>query len=191
MEVEVSNILDNKDQIIINSNNEILNKKKKSLIDISKNLTKIEYLEIYNIIQNNNCQYTKNSNGIFINLQNVSEEIIDKIFNFLNFIKHKKEDLMKQEEYIVNFKKNIIEPAVEKTQESNFNEKNKDKVYDLSESDDDNDNSNYLLFSSDDDDNIENKISLKKKRVKYTGKKLKIIKSIKDNNENNKNKNFI
>ena len=191
MEVEVSNILDNKDQIIINSNNEILNKKKKSLIDISKNLTKIEYLEIYNIIQNNNCQYTKNSNGIFINLQNVSEEIIDKIFNFLNFIKHKKEDLMKQEEYIVNFKKNIIEPAGEKTQESNFNEKNKDKVYDLSESDDDNDNSNYLLFSSDDDDNIENKISLKKKRVKYTGKKLKIIKSIKDNNENNKNKNFI
>jgi hypothetical protein len=191
MELEVSNILDNKDKIIINSNNEILNKKKKSLIDISKNLTKIEYLEIYNIIQNNNCQYTKNSNGIFINLQNVSEEIIDKIFNFLNFIKHKKEDLMKQEEYIVNFKKNIIEPTVEKTQESNFNEKNKDKVYDLSESDDDNDNSNYLLFSSDDDDNIENKISLKKKRVKYTGKKLKIIKSIKDNNENNKNKNFI
>lgn len=171
-----------------NNKNEYLIKKKKSLIDISKNLTKIEYLEIFNIIQSNNCQYTKNSNGIFINLHNVSEDVIDKIFNFLNFIKHKKEDLLIQEEYIVNFKKNIIEPTLEKTQESNFNN---NKVYELSESDDDNNNSNYLVFSSDDDENVENKISLKKKRVKYSGKKLKIIKSIKDNNEINKNKNFI
>jgi hypothetical protein len=167
-----------------NINSDNLLKKKKSLIEISKNLTKIEYLEIFNIIQNNNCQYTRNSNGVFINLQNVSEEIIDKIFNFLSFIKHKKEDLLKQEEYLFNYKKNIIEPSIEKNQDNNFNEEN--KIYELSDSEDDNNNSNYLLFSSDDDENLENKISLKKKKVKYTGKKLKIIKSIKDNNDNNK-----
>jgi hypothetical protein len=171
-------------------NNDILIKKKKLLIEISKNLTKIEYLEIFNIIQNNSCHYTRNSNGVFINLHNVSEEIIDKIFNFLNFIKHKKEDLQKQEEYLVNYKKNIMEPVIDKNQETKFNDNN-NNTYELSDSEDENNNSNYLLFSSDDEDNLENKISLKKKRVKYTGKKLKIIKSIKDNNENNKNKNLI
>ena len=163
---------------------ENLNKKKKNLIEISKNLTKIEYLEIFNIIQNNNCQYTRNSNGIFINLQNISEEIIDKIFDFLNFIKHKKEDLLVQEQYLVDVRKTIVEPVLDSTKDINLNETKIE--YDLSDSDNDNNNSNYLLISSDDDDDLENKISLKKKRIKYTGKKLKIIKSIKDNNENNK-----
>jgi len=38
---------------------------------------------------------------------------------------------------------------------------------------------------------LENKLSLKKKKIKYSGKKAKMIKSIKDsgNNNNNKNKN--
>ena len=50
--------------------------------------------------------------------------------------------------------------------------------------------SNYLTFSSDEDENLENKITLKKKKNKYTGKKAKMIKSIKnkDNNDLNKNK---
>jgi hypothetical protein len=88
---------------------DILNLKKKKLIEVSKNLTKIEYLEIFNIIQNDNCQYSENKNGIFINLSNVSENTIDKIFNFINFIKHKKEDLFKYEEYINIAKKNITD----------------------------------------------------------------------------------
>ena len=188
-----SNMLKYTDSYILfkDSNNTInydtLNKKKKNLIDISKNLTKIEYLEIFNIIQSNNCQYTQNSNGVFINLQNVSENIIDKIFNFLNFIKHKKEDLLKQEEYLVNVRKNIVETNEEKTQnETNISNTTK-LEYDLSDdTDDDNKTSNYLLFSSDDEDDLDNKISLKKKKTKYSGKKLKMIKSIKDNNENNK-----
>ena len=35
----------------LENKNDYLNKKKKTLIEISKNLTKIEYLEIFNIIQ--------------------------------------------------------------------------------------------------------------------------------------------
>ena len=83
--------------------------KKKKLIETIKNLSKLEYLEIFSIIQNDNCQFSENKNGIFINLSNVSEITIDKIFNFINFIKHKKEDLIKHEEIINNAKKNISE----------------------------------------------------------------------------------
>ena len=45
---------------------------------------------------------------------------------------------------------------------------------------------NYLCFSSDEDDDLDNKLCLKKKKIKYSGKKAKLIKSIKDNNEKNR-----
>ena len=188
------NILNNNDfnleiNNILNTDNLIL--KKKKLIEISKNLSKIEYFEIFNIIKQDNCQYSENKNGIFINLLNVSENTIDKIFNFINFIKHKKEDLVKHEEIINHAKKNIVD--------TNKNiEKNLDKTIDFSEkkseiSDSDNEDniksSNYLIFSSDEDEDLENKLLLKKKKIKYTGKKAKMIKSIKDGGDINKMKN--
>lgn len=163
--------------------------KKKKLIEICKNLSKLEYLEIFNIIQENNCQYSENKNGIFINLTNVTEFTIDTIFNFINFIKLKKDDLNKYEEFINNAKKNITE--TKKDNEITINEVQKE--YDEYDNNDGNiindNNSNYLFFSSDEDEDVENKISLKKKKNKYSGKKAKMIKSIKDCNDNNKTKN--
>ena len=50
-----------------------------------------------------------------------------------------------------------------------------------------NNDDNNLFISSDEDEDIENKLCLKKKKVKYIGRKAKIIKSIKDN-QDNKNK---
>ena len=47
----------------------------------------------------------------------------------------------------------------------------------------------YLIFSSDEDEDLENKISLKKKKTKYSGKKAKMIKSIRDSSDINKFKN--
>jgi hypothetical protein len=170
-----SNINSNID---INKNNELLTKKKKYLIEISKNLTKIEYLEIFNIIQDDKCQYSENKNGIFINLQNVSENTIDKIFNFINFIKHKKEDLIKHEEYLNIARDNIIDKSIETIIEQS-KDKDKDNInYDLSDSENDTKNNNYLVFSSDEDDNIENKSLLKNKN---NGKKFKMNK-FKNNN---------
>lgn len=175
----------------INNDNIIL--KKKNLIEISKNLTKIEYLEIFNIIQEDKCQYSENKNGVFINLQNVTEKTIDKIFDFINFIKLKKEDLIKHEEYLDSARKiieiNNVDKMIENTSFSNIKENDKEKIeYELSDSEDNNKSSNYFTFSSDEDDDLENKLSLKKKKIKYTGKKLKMIKSIKDNNNDNSNK---
>jgi hypothetical protein len=192
---ESNNIKNDKnvDNLIKSCDNLIL--KKKKLIDISKNLTKLEYLEIFNIIQEDKCIYSENKNGIFINLLNVSESTIDKIFDFINFIKHKKEDLLKYEEYVSIAKKNISDVQKSTINNNITSEKEySDNNYEISDSDDDDDNkiNEYLVFSSDEEDDLENKLSLKKKKVKYSGKKAKMIKSIKDggnNNINNKNKN--
>lgn len=174
---------------IINNDNLIL--KKKKLIEISKNLTNLEYLEIFNIIQEDNCTYSQNKNGVFINLSNISENTIDKIFNFINFIKHKKEDLIKYEEYVNIAKKNIDTNINKVLTENNIEVEPRDKYYENYENEEEEEEekkvtNNYLLFSSDEDEDLENKISLKKKKTKYSGKKAKIIKSIKDNNDINK-----
>ena len=167
------------------SSNENLIMKKKKLIEISSNLTKIEYLEIFNIFVEDKCQYSENINGVFINLNNISKITIDKIFSFINFIKDKKEDLLIHEEKINNAK-DIIKENNEKNIEFLNNEKNNNfNNYDELSSDDEEDKKiNYLNLSSDEDDNIENKISLKKKRIKHTGKKAKIINSYKDSKDN-------
>jgi hypothetical protein len=41
-----------------------------------------DYSEIIRILQENNCKYTTNSNGIFINLTTIHDDIIDKIYPF-------------------------------------------------------------------------------------------------------------
>ena len=167
--------------------------KKKKLIETVKNLSNLEYLEIFNILKEDNCQYSENSNGVFINLQNINENTIDKIFNFINYIKQKKEELSKYETLIDTAKKNI--GNVKKEINNNIIQQKEKYIdynyYDNDIENDDNDenieNNNILLISSDEDEDIENKICLKKKKIKYVGKKAKIIKSIKDN-QDNKNK---
>jgi hypothetical protein len=182
--MEYTNSVENENNLILSDNNLKINNnekviiKKKKLIEISKNLSKIEYLEIFNIIQEDNCVYSENKNGIFINLSNVLESTIDRIFNFINFIQHKKEDLIKHDEYVHNAKKNITEKIVETSSSLSNNTNNID--YESDDSNINEETSNYLVFSSDEDEDLENKISLKKKKVKYTGKKAKMMKSIKD-----------
>ena len=136
--------------------------KKKKLIEISKNLTNIEYLEIFNIIKEDNCNFSENKNGIFINLLNISEETIDKIFNFINFIKHKREDLMKHEEYLNIAKKNIS--SIIKNTENNIIINESEKIVENFDQEETIENSSYLVFSSDEDEDLENKILLKKKK---------------------------
>ena len=162
--------------------------KKKKLIEVSKNLSKLEYLEIFNIIQDDKCQYSENKNGIFINLSNVSESTIDKIFDFINFIKHKREDLLKHEELINDTKKNLVIPSNKNITENiyiNQNDIKEDIIENMQELDEESDINNYngyLEFSSEEEEDLDNKLSLKKKKNKYTGNKAKIIKSIKSNN---------
>ena len=200
-DVKKNNILSNKNEVLkdfdIQDNNDFnieynanaSIKKKKKLLDSVKNLSNIEYNEIFNIIQENNCQYSGNNNGIFINLQNVNDEIIDKIFNFLEFIKKKKEELNEKDVVLENIKKDIQVNETEHFDNTKINNAPKNNTV-LSDDDCDDEKINYdkyLCFSSDEDNDLENKLSLKKKKNKYTGKNAKLMKSIKDNGDKNKN----
>lgn len=200
-DVKKNNILSNKNEVLKDFENQYNNdfnieynanasiKKKKKLLELVKNLSNIEYNEIFNIIQENNCQYSGNNNGIFINLQNVNDEIIDKIFNFLEFIKKKKEELNEKDVVLENIKKDIQVNETEHFDNNKINNTQKNETI-LSDDDCDDEKINYdkyLCFSSDEDNDLENKLSLKKKKNKYTGKNAKLMKSIKDNGDKNKN----
>tara|TARA_B100001175_G_C19402168_1_gene586816 strand:+ start:399 stop:1013 length:615 start_codon:yes stop_codon:yes gene_type:complete len=190
----INNNLLNKDDISENifdeikiENKENLIQKKKKLIELVKNLSKLEYTEIFNIFQEDNCSYTGNSNGVFINLTNVSEDTINKIFDFIDFIKKKKKELLDKENILENIKKDINEIEIKNDKiELNLDISN-NNYEELSDNDEEVNIDNYLCFSSDEDDDLDNKLCLKKKKIKYSGKKAKLIKSIKDSNEKNRN----
>lgn len=149
-EEEILKLNDNQNE---NDISDIIVKKKK-LIEMSNNLNKIEYMEILNIIEEDNCTYSNNSNGVFINLTNVEMHTIDKIYNFLKFTKQKKEELVEKENYLENFKKNINkeEEIVEKKVENKDNEDN-ESMGSLSDNSENINVNDYLCFSSDDEDN--------------------------------------
>jgi hypothetical protein len=157
---EILNTKENNDEDIV----DVILKKKK-LIEMAVNLTVFEYNEILSIIQDDNCNYSSNTNGVFINLSNIEDKTIDRIYNFLKYTKHKKEELKQKESYLEDFKKTI-----QKDDESNlFNNNNNDfvrnddkSVESLSDNDENLNYNDYLCFSSDDDE--EKKVLKNKKK---------------------------
>lgn len=145
---EILNIKNNDEDVV-----DIILKKKK-LIEMSVNLTNIEYHEILNIIQEDKCNYSSNTNGVFINLSNIEDITVDKIYNFLKFTKHKKEELKEKENYLEDFKKTIKQED-EPIQIMNTNDINNNDDKSIDTLSDNNDNVNYndfLCFSSDEED---------------------------------------
>jgi hypothetical protein len=61
-------------------------------------LSDIEYREIFNMIRQKVGQFSENKNGIFINLKYVDDELLDKIYDFLEFSKKNKMYLKELEE---------------------------------------------------------------------------------------------
>lgn len=41
-----------------------------------------EYSDILQVLDTSNCKYTKNSNGVFLNLTTANKDVIDKIYPF-------------------------------------------------------------------------------------------------------------
>ena len=70
-------------------------KKIKELRDTISNLDICEQTEILKIIEKYNIKYTENKNGIFINMNKLSQKVIDEIEQFIEFFEN-------------NYKKNLI-----------------------------------------------------------------------------------
>jgi len=63
-----------------------------------------EYQEIYNIIKKNNANFSKNINGIFVDLQRLEPSIIDLIYNYIIYCGKLTQNINEYE----NIKNNII-----------------------------------------------------------------------------------
>jgi hypothetical protein len=71
----------------------------KTILNEINNLTIIEYKEIYKILKENECNYTKNTNGIFVNLSKLNELDIELIYNYIIFSKDSKKNINNIEEF--------------------------------------------------------------------------------------------
>lgn len=70
-------------------------KRLKDLRDVITDLDICEQAEILKILEKNKVKYTSNNNGIFINMNKLSFEVLDEIDEFIKFVKN-------------NYKKNLI-----------------------------------------------------------------------------------
>tara|TARA_X000000368_G_scaffold388346_1_gene349790 strand:- start:14713 stop:15048 length:336 start_codon:yes stop_codon:yes gene_type:complete len=87
-----------KDTNTITNNEDLTNYDKlEKLRKIIEKLDIEHHLEIAKIFKNNNIKLTQNNNGIFINLNNIPSNIIEQIYNYLEFIK-KQENLISIDE---------------------------------------------------------------------------------------------
>ena len=76
-------------------------------------LSNIHHIEIAKIFKKHNIKLTENNNGIFINLNNISNVIITDIKNYINFIRNQEQliniDETKKETLENTYFKEIIE----------------------------------------------------------------------------------
>jgi len=70
-------------------------KKLKELRDTIDDLDVCEQSEVLKIIEKNNIKFTENKNGVFINMNKLSDQAIEDIEHFLEYINN-------------NYKKNLI-----------------------------------------------------------------------------------
>ena len=61
------------------------------IIDNVPHLVDEQLIEIYKIIKINNIKHTINSNGIFIDLKLISNDVIIEIINLIKYLKKTKE----------------------------------------------------------------------------------------------------
>jgi hypothetical protein len=67
---------------------------KKGIMTRINNLkSKKHYVEIYKIIKENNVSYSQNINGIFINLSNIDDDILDKIVKYLTYAESRNSEI--------------------------------------------------------------------------------------------------
>lgn len=96
MELNYSNNLtiDN-DNVETSRQNKISSEKLKELRNTISNLEVCEQSEILKIIDKNNIKFTENKNGVFINMNKLTDKVIEDIDAFIVFVKN-------------NYKKNLI-----------------------------------------------------------------------------------
>ena len=85
---------------------------RKQLFDIIKLLVKSEYDEVFRIIHKMKVKYTENSNGVFFDLQTVSDETYFEINEYIKYClktRQEHEERLKELELIKEQNKHYID----------------------------------------------------------------------------------
>ena len=72
------------------------------------NLNEIHHKKIFEIIQSNNIKFSENRNGVFINLNNLPDKIIDEIQKYINYVKIQEKNISNYKNIKNEFKKNFF-----------------------------------------------------------------------------------
>ena len=70
--------------------------RRKLFLDDMKLLQRDEYHEIFRIIKTNNVEYSENNNGVFFNVNLLSQEVFEKLNSFLQLCKLQRENDQKR-----------------------------------------------------------------------------------------------
>jgi len=105
-EIDVLNKLEENKDVKVDFDQKILNTKKYILKEITK-LNKLEHIEIFKILKNNNIIYTENVNGIFVNMKNLDINTLNDIIKFINYVKNKNIELLEKETILKKTKNEI------------------------------------------------------------------------------------
>lgn len=73
--------------------NKYTNKYKKTLFEMINSLSSTEHEEVFKIIKEHGVNFSRNKNGIFFSISNISDEIVGKIDEFVHFCVSNKKDL--------------------------------------------------------------------------------------------------
>ena len=68
------------------------------------NLSEHEQIEIYNLLKTNECKYTLNKNGVFIKMNLLPDNIINKLEEMILFSKENNKKLKETEEILNEYK---------------------------------------------------------------------------------------
>lgn len=80
----------------------------------------IEYQEIYNIIKKSDSNYSKNINGVFIDLQKLDKDVIEQVYNYITFCSKLNKNIIHYE----TIKNQIIQKNFQINQEDDSLENN-------------------------------------------------------------------
>jgi len=69
-----------------------------ALVDSIQRLNPTEYEEMFKLLHQNKCDYTRNNNGVFLNLSWLSEEMIDKLEIFVKFCHASRKEIQHYEQ---------------------------------------------------------------------------------------------
>jgi len=104
--------------------NELCNKIKTNLNSLNQN----ELEEVFKIIYKSNNNYSKNNNGVLINLSWLDDNLLEQIYNYINFCIKSHNEINKYEILCNNFSDVInIKEKVDET-ELEIANKNKQKI---------------------------------------------------------------